>query len=165
MHPHFKHGEARGGKSRLYRIWSGLRNRCTNPTNPDFLAYGGRGVTVHFEWNDYLVFREWANANGYEDNLSLDRIDNSGSYSPENCRWASAIEQNTNKRTNRLLAAFGESKTVSQWGRDPRLVVSYETFRKRIQKGWTCEEALTTLPTTNGYRLVRNGGSAAQEIG
>lgn len=90
-----KHG---GKGTRLYNIWKGMRQRCTNPKATDYALYGGRGVTFAPEWNEYGAFHDWAIANGYRDNLTLDRVDPDGMYAPDNCRWATAQEQRLNQR-------------------------------------------------------------------
>ena len=84
--------------TRLYRIWKNMRNRCYDPQNNRYYRYGGRGITVCEEWlHDFKAFYDWAMANGYQDDLSIDRIDNDKGYSPDNCRWETAKEQNRNK--------------------------------------------------------------------
>ena len=93
---HTSHG---GKGTRLYYIWDSMKARCYNPQRRDFKNYGGRGITVCTEWlNDFAAFRDWALSHGYADNLTIDRIDNDGDYTPENCRWVTITEQNQHKR-------------------------------------------------------------------
>jgi hypothetical protein len=76
-----------------------MKQRCHNPKNSRYQDYGGRGITVCDEWlNSFTSFYDWSIANGYRDDLSIDRIDNDKGYSPDNCRWATVLEQNRNKR-------------------------------------------------------------------
>ena len=86
--------------TRLYRIWCGMKSRCHNPNAPKYHLYGGRGIKVCDEWfSNFLAFYDWANLNGYSDDLSIDRIDCDGNYEPCNCRWATITEQNRNRRS------------------------------------------------------------------
>ena len=96
-------------KTRLYNVWTHMIQRCHNPKHTAFKRYGGRGITVCDEWrNDFLAFYDWAIANGYDENAAfhqctIDRIDNDRGYSPDNCRWADAKTQNSNKSNNRKV--------------------------------------------------------------
>lgn len=92
---HLVHG---GKGTRLYNIWKNARQRCRNPRATDYDLYGRRGVKFSPEWDDFKAFREWALANGYSDELTLDRIDPDGDYGPTNCRWVTWKEQRHNQR-------------------------------------------------------------------
>lgn len=83
---------------RLYRIWTGMKTRCSNPNRKEYKNYGGRGIKVCKKWLTYKNFYNWAIRNGYKDNLTIDRIDNDGNYEPKNCRWITIQEQQKNKK-------------------------------------------------------------------
>ena len=89
---------------RIYTIWASMKQRCLNPNNTHYKIYGGRGIGVCDEWkNDVAAFEKWALINGYDDNLTLDRIDVNGNYEPSNCRWISLREQQRNRQDNILV--------------------------------------------------------------
>lgn len=136
---HTTHG---GSGTRLYRIWQYMRKRCTNQNAINYERYGGRGITVCPEWQeDFAAFRDWAVANGYRDNLSIDRKDNNGPYSPENCRWATAHEQGNNRRSTHLITYNGETHSIKQWSEITGIAES--TIWNRLKAGATPEDALT----------------------
>lgn len=131
-----------GSKTRLFHIWSSMRKRCENPSHKDYGYYGGRGITVCDEWNEYEAFSKWAYENGYADNLSIDRIDVNKGYSPDNCRWADAITQANNTRRNRMITYNGETKSLAMWARQYDL--PQKLVRRRLEDGWSTEKALIT---------------------
>ena len=136
-----KHGLS---DSPLMRVWIGMRSRCNNPKRKEYKNYGGRGIKVCDEWDDFAVFYSWARKNGWAKGLDIDRIDNDGDYSPENCRVVSRKENLRHTRHNRHLEAFGESKIMIEWSEDPRCPVSYRTLEARIRSGWEAERAIST---------------------
>ncbi len=117
-----------------------MKARCRSDKN-----YGGRGIEVCAGWRDsYADFRDWALAHGYRNGLTIDRIRNDGNYDPLNCRWVTQREQTRNMRSNRVVSAFGETKTLADWTDDPRCVVGYKTLHSRIARdGWSLERAMT----------------------
>lgn len=103
-------------KTRLYEEWQGMKGRCFNRNNARFARYGGRGVTVCDEWRyDFSAFAEWAIENGYNEKLTLDRIDNDKSYSPDNCRWADVKTQSRNRSTNVAITIGNSTRTLTEW--------------------------------------------------
>lgn len=135
-------------RTRIYRVWKGMRNRCKLETVHNYKNYGGRGIKVCDEWQEFLPFYEWAIANGYQEGLSIDRINNDGDYEPSNCRWATNKEQSLNRRTNVFLTLNGVTKPISEWDKDIGATKSGRV-RARLNAGWSIESALT-VPIQRG---------------
>jgi hypothetical protein len=120
-----------------------MRERCYYPKENRYAQYGGRGITVCDEWkNDFQAFYDWAMANGYNDDLSIDRIDVNGNYEPSNCRWATLEEQANNKRTSHLITIGGETFTLSEWL--AKVNLTRRAFYDRVKKGMSEEQAILT---------------------
>lgn len=126
----------------LYNRWAGMRGRCRNPRDGSYHNYGGRGITVCPEWEDFPTFHEWATANGYHPSLSLDRIDNDGNYEPSNCRWTDRKTQARNRRHRRMLTHRGRTQPVSVWAEE--IGITTNSLLGRLRIGWSVERALTT---------------------
>lgn len=134
-----KHGMS---ETRVYKIWKDMIQRCTNKNNKNYEDYGGRGIKVCDEWLDFLNFYEWATINGYEDGLTLDRINTDNSYCPENCRWVDMFVQANNKRTTVMIEAAGITRSLHNWARI--VGINPMTLYNRIELGFSPEEALFT---------------------
>lgn len=119
-------------QERLYRIWCAMRERCRRAANNRYNRYGGRGIKVCDEWQDYIVFKAWAIKSGYSDGLTIDRIDNNGNYEPSNCRWADNYEQANNKRNNHLITYNGETHSAAEWAR--LTGIPYRTILSRLNR-------------------------------
>ena len=140
------HGES---EATLYHKWEGIKQRTLNENRKDYADYGGRGIEVCQEWRDsFEAFRDWALANGYQDNLTIERKDTNGDYCPENCRWATKKEQANNRRNNRIIEHNGERRTLKQWA--DIAGVSLETFKYRLDSGWDMDKAMKT--PARGYK-------------
>ena len=136
---------------RLRRIWWGMQGRCFKKNNTNYHNYGGRGITVCDEWNDFEKFYSDIGKT-YNKDLTLDRIDNDKGYSKENCRWATMKEQHNNRRGNTRITFNGETKTISEWA--DKLDMKYGALLCRLIKyGWSVEQALT-ISTKKGVRKV-----------
>lgn len=128
-------------KESLYNVWKDMRQRCCNKNSTYYNRYGGRGIKICEEWNDYKKFREWALNNGYAENLTLDRIDVNGDYCPENCRWADWEMQQNNRTSNHRITVNGETHTIAEWARING--INPGTIMSRIGYGWSEEDAVT----------------------
>lgn len=139
-----KNGRETHGKrhTRLYGIWTDMKKRCNNSNHTSYMNYGGRGISVCDEWQkDFQSFYEWAVKNGYNDELSIERIDVNGNYEPVNCKWITLKEQSYNKRNNIVVTIYNTTKTLAEWSEDTGL--NYGTLKSRYHKG------------DRGQRLIR----------
>lgn len=138
-----KHGKCKTSERRepLYVVWQAIRSRCNNQNNKSYANYGGRGIKMCHEWDDYSSFRNWALSNGYEKGLSIDRINNDGNYEPENCRWTTTYVQNNNSRHNRIVDIDGVKMNRSTAER--LYGIKKSTVSKRLQYGWDLNRAIT----------------------
>lgn len=130
--------------SRIYTIWRAMKMRCYSRSHKALPRYGGAGIVVCDEWQHFEGFRQWALASGYAPTLTLDRVDNERGYEPSNCRWATRFEQSRNRRRPILsVMAFGETKAVIDWAKDPRCTIGYTSLLRRLAKGISPEAAIT----------------------
>ena len=133
-----KHGLS---ESPLERTRNNMVQRCTNPNSTHYKHYGGRGIIVYEEWRrNPASFYKWAYDNGYEEYLTIERINNNGNYEPDNCRWATIQEQNNNQRSNKLLTYKGETKNLKQWSKDTG--IKYATIYRRFIEEYPPEDIL-----------------------
>ena len=143
-------------RSRLNIIYHNIKGRCYNKNRWNYQYYGARGIKVCDEWkNDYQKFKKWALENGYQDNLSIDRIDVNGNYCPENCRWTTDKEQKNNTRRNHYITYNGKTQSMSKWAEE--LNISYTVLRARINRSkWSIEKAFTK-PVNSELKRDKNG--------
>lgn len=132
------------GDTRLYTIWQGIKARTSNPNTYAYKNYGERGIMICGEWdNSFQKFKQWALERGYQEHLTIDRIDNNKGYSSDNCRWVERKSQSINRRNNHYITYNGETKTLAEWAR--LLGIKRKTLSDRITRcGWNVEKALTT---------------------
>lgn len=164
-----KHGNSR---SRLYNIWHGMKQRCYDKNLSNYPCYGGRGITVCDEWQEFEPFYDWAMANGYKEEIlpngknkwTIDRIDNDKGYSPDNCRWADFETQNANKRPPQewrekgvFVEINGITKNLISWCKEYGL--NYNTVMTRVHiRKWDWVRAITTPLQDNKSRIVEYKG-------
>lgn len=133
-----KHGAS---KTRIYRIWGAMKQRCYNRNHSHYDNYGRRGISVCDEWKaDFEAFYQWAIASGYKGNLTIDRIDNNGNYEPSNCRWISEFEQQQNRTNTHIVNYNGQKFTLSQLAREYK--IKPNVLERRIKSGWDIEKAI-----------------------
>lgn len=136
-----KHGHAKKNKkSRIYRIWIHMIQRCVNPNNKKYPRYGGRGIGVCERWKRFENFLEDMGKLPTED-YSIDRIDNNGNYSMSNCRWETCEQQSRNTSKNRLITHDGKSKCLAEWSE--KTGINRNTITSRLEAGWPIKEVFT----------------------
>lgn len=140
----YKHGLS---KHPLFGVLQNIKKRCCNPSNEAYERYGGRGITVCQEWqNSFEAFILWGLDNGWRKGLEIDRVDNDGPYSPENCRFVTPTLNGRNKRNNVLFQIEGKSLTAGEILETYPNCVKLDTFMYRMKKGWDIHDALTMPP-------------------
>lgn len=139
-------------KTRLYSIWCGMKRRTSKAADERHRKdYYDRGIRTCDEWkNSFEAFQKWSLENGYDDGLTIERIDNNGNYEPGNCKWIPIEMQASNRRSSRILTYNGKSQTMAQWARE--LNISEDMLRERIVVlHWGVEDALLTPSQTRGW--------------
>lgn len=145
--PNYKDG--RKG-TRLYRIYNNMKTRCYNPNSESYKYYGARGIGIFPEWlKDFSSFRDWALSHGYREDLTIERKDVNGDYTPDNCIWATYKVQANNTRSNHLYTIDGITMNLTEWSE--YFEISVKTVRDRLLRGWDIERALAT-PADPKYR-------------
>ena len=132
-------GKHRMCGSLTYKTWARMKERCMNPKNKNWANYGGRGILISNSWLNFSNF--YKDMGKKPADKSIDRINNDGNYSKNNCKWSSPREQSNNSRMNHVLVYKGESLNVSEWAR--KLNINSSTLFSRLQRGWTIERILT----------------------
>ncbi|MBW2003019.1 MAG: hypothetical protein JRI72_00180 [Deltaproteobacteria bacterium] len=133
-------------KTRQYNTWSHMKSRCTNLKNKNYSKYGGRGITISKKWLTFEGF--WDDMKkGYNDNLTLERIDNNKGYCKENCKWATMKIQQNNKRNNRKITYKGQTRGVYEWAEI--INISPQLLHWRLKNKWPLEKALNK---SSGYK-------------
>lgn len=144
------------GKShtRLFRIWQGIKRRCGYIKDQHYNEYGGRGIAVSDEWSDnFQNFYDWAMTNGYQDNLTIDRIDNNGNYESSNCRWITIQKQQFNKRANHFITYNGKTQTIAEWSNElgiPKTKIY--NLMKRVN--WDLGKAIQEIAASDNKKIV-----------
>ena len=132
-----------------------MKGRCENPKADNYKYYGARGIKVCDIWEkNFENFYNWSIKNGYEENLTIDRIDVNGNYCPENCAWKTIKEQENNRRNNRVLMFNGIEKNVTEWSEE--LGINRETIYKRLRSGWSIEKTLTIPVNKSKATKIKN---------
>ena len=135
-----KHGHSKDGKSKTYKAWKNMLQRCRYEKDKYYEIYGGRGIKVCDRWKEFVNFLE--DMGERPEGKTIDRIDGDGNYEPSNCKWSTLKEQNNNRSNNVYLEYNGKRQTIAQWSTE--LGIRYCTLYGRIHRKWSTERALTT---------------------
>lgn len=136
--------------TKLYNVLQTMKQRCYNPNDSRYKWYGAKGVKICDEWlEDPAAFVEWCEANGYRDGLTIDRIESTGDYTPENCRFITMSAQQRNRSSCKRISFNGETLSVQEWAE--KLNIKASTLRARFNKGWDVRRALTEPVGTVHY--------------
>lgn len=139
--------------TRHYKKWVSMKRRCYDVNDPHYKNYGARGIRVCDNWkNDFTSFYKWCMETGEREDLTLERLDVNGNYSPSNCSWVDKKTQANNRTTNRIYTYNGKTQNLAQWCEE--LNLKYGLVHSRIYKhGWSFEKAITTEVITDGYAM------------
>lgn len=142
---------------RIYRIWAGMKSRCYNKNNAEYEMYGGRGISICDEWNEFEKFKDWSEEHGYKETLTIDRIDNNEGYSPSNCRWTTRAEQNRNTSRTHRIKDGDRILTASQ-------VAYLVGVSRSVVAAWCRNGEVTTLDEAVARRnAIKNGRYTKRE--
>lgn len=133
----YKHGQTH---TRLYRVWAKMKQRCCDPNDKDYKYYGARGINVCEEWMESKNFFDWALSHGYEDNLTIERLDNYKGYCPDNCAFIKREDQCKNQRNTLIIEIDGEKWTLRDISK--KTGITYDILRRRYKKGIRGEQIL-----------------------
>lgn len=138
---------------RIYTVWQTMRRRCNSPSHPSFRHYGGQGIGIAPDWEQFEPFHDWATSSGYRVGKCLILIDHDRDYGPDNCRWGGRKERQEQRasrtgprKSSCMISAWGEVKNMEEWARDPRCKVSGLSLGRRLRGGAAAEAAMTTPP-------------------
>ena len=146
---------AQKDNQKIYKVWSGIKQRCFNPNSNRYKNYGGRGISICDEWkNSFETFCKWALENGYKEGLSIDRIYHEKDYEPSNCRWTDEITQQNNRTNNTLYEYEGETHTLTEWSRIKG--IKPKTFCTRWRRGYRGQDLMK--PTMTKSEVGRKYG-------
>lgn len=142
-------------KTRLRSCWCAIKQRCLNPNNPSYKYYGGRRIGICAKWMRFEPFRKWAISNGYQDNLTIERINNNGDYEPSNCTWITKAKQHSNTQQSHRITFMGRTQLLSQWAQE--YGIKPTTLLYRLKSEWPIDKALKTKPKYNNTRITFHG--------